>query len=67
MTITLIIKIALVGIIVSVVGHVIENAGGKKEYTTIIQLCGFILVLYWVLPYLVDLFDTIQSLLNVMN
>lgn len=64
MTISLIIRIALVGIIVSVVGHVIENAGGKKEYTTIVQLCAFILVLYWVIPYIVDLFDTIQELLN---
>lgn len=67
MTITLIIKIALVGIIISVVGHVIENAGGKKEYTTIIQLCGFIIVLYWVLPYLIDLFNTIKDILNVVD
>lgn len=64
MTITLIIKIALVGIIVSVLGHVIENAGGKKEYSTICQLVGFIIVLYWVIPYIVELFTTIQKLLN---
>lgn len=64
MTISLIIRIALVGIIVSVVGHVIENAGGKKEYTTIVQLCGFILVLYWVIPYIIDLFNSIKDLLN---
>lgn len=65
MTIQLIIRIALVGIIVSVIGHVIDNAGGKKEYTTIVQLCGFILVLYWVLPYLTDLFESITKLLDL--
>lgn len=64
MTISLIIRIALVGIIVSVMGHVIDNAGAKKEYTTLIQLCGFILVLYWVIPYVIDLFDSIKKLLN---
>lgn len=65
MTIQLIIRIALVGIIVSVIGHVIDNAGGKKEYTTIVQLCGFILVLYWVLPCLTDLFESITKLLDL--
>ena len=65
MTIGLIIRIALVGIIVSVIGHVIENAGGKKEYTMIIQLCGLILVIYWVLPFLTDLFNSIKNLLDV--
>lgn len=64
MTTSLIIRIALVAIIVSVMGHVIDNAGGKKEYTTIVQLCGFILVLYWVIPYIVELFETIQKLLD---
>lgn len=64
MTILLILRIALVGIIIAVVGNVIETAGGKKDYVTIVQLCGFILILYWVLPYLLDLFNTIKDLLN---
>ena len=64
MTIVLILRIALVGIIVSVVGHIIDSVGGKKEYNTIIQLCGLILVLYWVIPYLIDLFNSIKELLN---
>ena len=64
MTIILILRIALVGIIISVVGNVIETAGGKKDYVTIVQLCGFMLILYWVFPYLLDLFNTIKDLLN---
>ena len=65
MTITLIFKIAVVGIIVSLLGHVIENAGGKKEYSMLVTLCGLILVLYWVIPYITDLFQSIQTLLNL--
>lgn len=62
----LIIRIALVGIIVSIINHIIKNAGGKDEYGMVVGLVGFILILTWVIPYIIDLFHTIQSLFKIV-
>ena len=67
MTISLILRIAIVGIVVSIIGHVIDNAGGRKEYTMLVGLCAFLLVLYWVMPCLKDLFQTIETMVNYVS
>lgn len=61
MTINLIFKIAAVGILVSVLGQVLKHSG-REEQAFLVSLAGLILVLLWVIPYITELFQTIQSL-----
>ena len=61
MTINLIFKIAAVGILVSVLGQVLKHSG-RDEQAFLVSLAGLILVLLWVVPYIEDLFETIQRL-----
>ena len=61
MTINLIFKIAAVGILVSVLGQVLKLSG-RDEESFLVSLAGLILVLLWVVPYIEDLFETIQRL-----
>lgn len=61
MTINLIFKIAAVGILVSVLGQVLKHSG-RDEQAFLVSLAGLVMVLLWVIPYIVELFQTIQSL-----
>ena len=61
MTINLIFKIAAVGILVSLLGQVLKHSG-RDEQAFLVSLAGLILVLLWVVPYIEDLFETIQRL-----
>ena len=64
MTINLICKIAAVGILVSVLGQVLKHSG-RDEQAFLVSLAGLIMVLLWVIPYILDLFRTIQSLFEL--
>ena len=64
MTINLIFKIAAVGILVSVLGQVLKHSG-RDEQAFLVSLAGLIVVLLWVIPYILDLFRTIQSLFEL--
>ena len=61
MTIKLIFRIAAVGILVSVLGQVLKHSG-RDEQAFLVSLAGLILVLLWVIPYIAELFETIQTL-----
>ena len=61
MTINLIFKIAAVGILVSVLGQVLKHSG-RDEQAFLVSLAGLILVLLWVVPYIEELFETIERL-----
>lgn len=61
MNISLIFKIAAVGILVSVLGQVLKHAG-REEQAFLTSLAGLILVLLWIIPYIAELFDTIRRL-----
>lgn len=64
MTINLIFKIAAVGILVSVLGQILKHSG-REEQAFLVSLAGLILVLLWVVPYILELFRTIQSLFSL--
>ena len=64
MTINLIFKIAAVGILVSVLGQVLKHSG-REEQAFLVILAGLILVLLWVVPYIQELFQTIEQLFIV--
>ncbi|MGN0297632.1 MAG: stage III sporulation protein AC [Lachnospiraceae bacterium] len=61
---TLIFKIAAVGILVSVLCQVLRQSG-REEHAFLISLAGLLMVLFWIVPYIYDLFDTIQSLFSL--
>lgn len=64
MDINLIFKIAAVGILVSVLNQILKQSG-RDEQAFLTTLAGLILVLFWIVPYISDLFKTIQNLFTL--
>ena len=64
MNVNLIFKIAAVGILVSVISQVLKHSG-REEHAFLTSLAGLILVLYWIVPYIYDLFETIKKLFSL--
>ena len=61
MEISLIFRIAAVGILVSILCQVLKHSG-REEQAFLTSMAGLILVLYWLVPYIYELFETIQDL-----
>ena len=61
MSVNLIFKIAAVGILVSVICQVLKHSG-REEPAFLTSLAGLVLVLFWILPYIFVLFDTMKQL-----
>ena len=61
MTVNLIFKIAAVGILVSILTQVLKHSG-REEQAFLTSFAGLLLVLFWLLPYIVELFEQIQQL-----
>ncbi len=64
MEVSLIFKIAAVGILVSVIYQVLKHSG-REEQAFLTTLAGLVLVLYWVIPYIKDLFQTIKDMFSL--
>ena len=64
MNITIIFKIAALGIIVTVLGQVLKHSG-RDEQAFLLSLVGFISVLIWVVPYVNQLFQTMENLFQM--
>ena len=64
MEVTILFKIGAVGILVSVLGQVLKHAG-REEQAFLVSLSGLILVLLWVIPYILELFRSIQELFTL--
>ena len=61
---TMIFKIAAVGILVSVLSQVLKHSG-RDEQAFLTSLAGLILVLLWIVPYVYELFTTMQRLFTL--
>ena len=61
MTINLIFRIAAVGILVSILNQVLKQSG-REEQAFLTTLAGLILVLFWIVPYISELFNIIRNL-----
>lgn len=61
MEVSLIFKIAAVGILVTILNQVLKHSG-REEHAFLISLAGLVLVLTWIIPYIYDLFQTIRNL-----
>lgn len=58
--INLIFKIAAVGILVTLLGQVLKHSG-REEHAFLISLVGLIVVMSWIIPYVYELFQTVQT------
>ena len=61
MEISLIFRIAAVGILVSILCQVLKHRG-REEHAFLTSMAGLILVLYWLVPYIYELFEKMQCL-----
>ena len=61
MSVSLIFKIAAVGILVTILNQVLKHSG-REEQAFMVSLAGLILVLMWIIPSIYELFATIQDL-----
>ena len=64
MGVNLIFKIAALGILVSVMCQVLKHSG-REDQAFLTSLAGLILVLFWIVPYIYDLFETIKNLCSL--
>ncbi len=61
MEVSIIFKIAAVGILVSILTQILKHSG-RDEQAFLVSLSGLLIVLFWVVPYIYDLFESIQKL-----
>ncbi len=61
MEVNIIFQIAAVGILVAVLNQVLIRAG-REEQAMLTTLAGLVVVLFWVIQYIKDLFETVQTL-----
>ena len=61
MTVNVTFKIAAVGILSSVLNQILKHSG-RDDQAFLTSLAGLILVLMWIIPYIYELFQTIQQL-----
>jgi len=64
MDIEIIFKIAGIGILTSVINHILKISG-KEEISTFVTLAGIIIVLFSITDMISDLFSTVKSLFSI--
>lgn len=64
MSVNLIFKIAAVGILVTVLSQVLKHSG-REEHAFLTSLAGLIIVLFWIVPYIYELFETMKDLFSL--
>ena len=64
MDITIILKIAAIGIITAIATMLLKRAG-KDEIATVVSVVGLVIALVMMLDVIVQLYDTLQSLFNL--
>lgn len=64
MSVNIIFKIAAIGIVITVLGQVLKHSG-REEHAFLLSLVGLIIVLFWIVPYISQLFETMETLFNI--
>ena len=64
MGVSLIFRIEAVCILVSVICQVLKHSG-RDEQAFLTSLAGLVLVLFWMIPYIYELFETMKSFLSL--
>ena len=66
MEISIIFKIAALGIVITVLGQVLKHSG-REEMTFLLSLAGLVIVLFWIVPYISELFKAMQDMFSLYN
>ena len=53
MEVSIIFKIAAVGIVVSILNQILKH-NGRDDQAALTALAGLLIVIYWILPYILD-------------
>ncbi len=61
MEVSMLFRIGAVGILVSVLTQVLKHSG-REEQAFLASLAGLVLVLMWIVPYIAQLFSSIETL-----
>ena len=61
MTVSILFKIAAVGILITVLNQALKHSG-REDQAFLCSLAGLVLVLMWLIPYIYDLFAMMQEL-----
>lgn len=61
MEVSIIFKIGAVGILVSVLSQILKHSG-REEQAFLVSLSGLLIVLFWIVPYIYQLFENVQRL-----
>ena len=64
MEISIIFKIAAIGIVITVLGQVLKHSG-REEQAFLLSLAGLIIVLFWIVPCISELFTTMETLFRM--
>ena len=64
MEISIIFKIAALGVLITLLNQVLKHSG-REEQAFLASLAGLLLVLYWLVPYIKELFQTIKDMFNI--
>ena len=64
MGVSLIFKIAAVGILVTILSQVLKHSG-REEQAFLASLAGLVLVLLWIVPYISELFEIVKGLFEL--
>lgn len=64
MSVMIIFKIAAVGIVVTVLSQVLKHSG-REEQAFLLSLAGLIIVLFWIVPSISELFQTMETLFSM--
>lgn len=64
MSIDIIIRIAALGIVVAALNQILKHAG-RDDQAFFVTMAGIVVVLTWLVPYFVDLFNSMQSLFGL--
>ena len=60
MEVNLLFQIAAVAILVTILGQVLKHSG-REEHAFLVSLAGLIIVMSWILPYIYELFTSVQT------
>lgn len=61
---TLILKIAAVGILITLLNQILKHSG-REDQAFLLSLAGIVMVLIWIIPYIVEMFTMVQGLFEL--
>jgi len=64
MEISVLFQIAAVGILVTVLNQVLKR-GDREEQAMMVTIAGIVLVLFWIIGYIGDLFTQLRTIFNL--